>query len=224
MVETRLVIFDLDGTLVDSATDLAAAADAALCARSLPEAGVARVRGWIGDGARRMLERAGAWASGGDSIDFTALYADFRSYYEVHLVDHTRPYPGMVQVLDELARARLQLAVVTNKGEILARRMLGKLGLLPRFAAVMGGDSLARRKPSPEPLLEAAHRVGWDPTATVMIGDSALDVEAAASAGMRALAVNWGYGDPRMFSGQVDRVVSRPGEILTWLAGSVPRI
>lgn len=103
--------------------------------------------------------------------------------------------------------------------------MLENLGLLQRFAAAIGGDSLARRKPFPEPLPEVARRVGRDPAAPVMIGDSASDSEAAVNAGMCAVGVCWGYGNPRgVFGEREDRVVSRPGKIPDWLAGSVPAL
>ncbi len=191
----RLVIFDLDGTLVDSAPDLAAAVDGTLDAHGVPRPGETRVRRWIGGGARLMLQRALNWA-GEDLPEAAAqrLYPHFYERYAAEVAVRTRPYEGIEGALHVIAQSGYSLAVATNKPETLARRLLSKLGMDECFVEVVGGDTLAQKKPSPAPLLEITRRLGETPAAAVMVGDSAVDIEAARAAGMRSLGVDWGYG------------------------------
>lgn len=220
-------IFDLDGTLVDSAADLAAAVDAAFAAESLPAPGETRLRRWIGGGARAMLERAWEWAGVPAGVDPQRLYSAFLGYYQEHLAVHTRPYPGVVAALERLAEAGVGLAVATNKSERLARFLLADLHLQDRFAAIVGGDTYAEKKPAATPLLELARRCGFTPAAAVMIGDGAGDILAAHAAGMNAWAAAWGYADPAALAALgAERVLAAPREISEALgiadAGSNP--
>ena len=181
---TRLAVFDLDGTLVDSVDDLHASVNHALAAVGLPPRSVAEVRTFVGEGARVLLAKAVAPR---DELLEPALAA-WRPHYEAHCLDRTVPYPGIGPLLAGAGRA---LAVFTNKPGAMARKILDGLGLLQRFAVVLGGDE-APRKPDPTGLLEIMARVGATLAETVFVGDSRHDVETARRAGVAAVAVTWG--------------------------------
>ncbi len=182
----RLTVFDLDGTLVDSLGDLHASVNHALAAVGLPPRSVAEVRTFVGEGARVLLAKAVAPR---DELVEPALAA-WRTHYAAHCLDRTAPYPGVGPLL---AGAGRTLAVHTNKPGAMARRILDGLGLLQRFAGVIGGDE-APRKPDPAGLLELMARVGATPAQTVFVGDSRHDVETARRAGVTMVAVTWGLG------------------------------
>jgi phosphoglycolate phosphatase len=181
---TRLAIFDLDGTLVDSLDDLHASVNHALGVVGLPARSREEVRGYVGEGARLLLARA---VSPQDHLLEPALAA-WRAHYAAHCLDHTRTFPGIEALL---AGAGRRLAVHTNKPGAMARKILDGLGLLPRFAAVVGGDE-APRKPDPTGVLEILARVGAAPRDAVFVGDSRVDVETARAAGVSLVAVTWG--------------------------------
>jgi phosphoglycolate phosphatase len=180
----RLAIFDLDGTLVDSLDDLHASVNHALGALGLPPRTREEIHGFVGEGVRVLLARA---IAPHDHLLEPAL-ALWRPHYEAHCLDRTRPYPGVEALL---AGAGRTLAVHTNKPGAMARKILAGLGLLPRFAAVVGGDE-APRKPDPTGVLEIVARIGAE--ATVFVGDSRVDVAVARAAGVPMVAVTWGYG------------------------------
>jgi phosphoglycolate phosphatase len=183
---SRLAVFDLDGTLVDSVEDLHASVNHALAAIGLPPRSVAEVRTFVGEGARVLLAKAVAPR---DELLEPALAA-WRPHYAAHCLDRTLPYPGIGPLL---AGAGRTLAVLTNKPGEMSRKILDGLGLLQRFAVVIGGDE-APRKPDPTGLLEIVARVGAAPSETVLIGDSRHDVETARRAGVPVVAVTWGLG------------------------------
>lgn len=180
-----LAVFDLDGTLVDSREDLFHAVAHALASLGLPPRTLEEVTGFVGEGARQLLARSIAPS---DHLLEPALAA-WRVHYGAHLLDHTRLYPGIAAAL---ASARCSLAVHTNKPGDMARRILEGLGVLSRFAAVVGGDE-APRKPDPTGTLEIMARLGAAPAETVFIGDSRIDCENASAAGIRFVAVTWGF-------------------------------
>lgn len=209
-----LAIFDLDGTLVDSAPDLAAAVDRTFSAARLAPPGEGRLRSWIGDGARVMLERALAWAEPGKLPDVDWLYASFVEDYRDHIARRSTVYPGIIAALDRLEAADIVMAVATNKSESLARRLLGELGLDARFPVVVGGDTLAEKKPAAAPLLAVARATGISARESVMIGDAAADVLAGKAAGMRALAAAWGYGDREALARAApEQMLTQPSDI-----------
>ncbi|MBN8807126.1 MAG: HAD-IA family hydrolase [Sphingomonas sp.] len=176
-----LIGFDLDGTLVDSAADLAASVNHVLATIGRAPLTVGTVRTLIGGGGRRMLQRA-LLATGGDA-ELDTLLPVQTAYYDAHIADRTRPYPHVVKALAGLAARGVTLAVVTNKRESAARLLLGKLGLLDRFACVIGGDSLGGiMKPDPAPIRDMVRRCGGGSAA--FVGDSAYDVRAGKAAGV----------------------------------------
>jgi phosphoglycolate phosphatase len=206
---SRLAVFDLDGTLVDSLDDLHASVNHALLALGLAPRSLAEVRGFVGEGARRLLERAVAPRQ--DLLE--AALAAWREHYEVHLLDRTRAYPGVEAAL---AGARRTLAVLTNKPAPMARRILEGLGLAPRFAAILGGGD-APRKPDPAGLRTLMARAGATAGETVLVGDSRVDVETGRNAGVTVVAVTWGLGRQEELAG-ADAVVERAGELAPFLA------
>lgn len=180
----RLAIFDLDGTLVDSVEDLAASVNHALHALGLPPRTIDEIRRFVGEGARVLLARA---VAPHDELLEPALAA-WWEHYEAHCLDRTRPYPGIGALLAGSGRT---LALHTNKPGRLARKILDGLGLLERFAAVVGGDE-APRKPDPTGVQLILTRLGASAGETVFVGDSLVDVATARAAGVRMVAVTWG--------------------------------
>jgi phosphoglycolate phosphatase len=176
-----LVGFDLDGTLVDSTADLASAVNHALDIAGRAPLTIAQVRPMIGGGSRVML-RSALLATGGDD-DFERLYPVMTGHYAAHIADTTRPFPGAVTALDDLAARGVKLAVVTSKIEARSIELLRRLALLDRFACVIGGDTVAAMKPDPAPIAEMLRRCGGDGRAA-FVGDSAYDIGAARAAGL----------------------------------------
>ncbi len=185
------LIFDLDGTLVDTKADLAAATNHMLQALHLPPLSVAQVEGFIGLGARVLIERALGPERAALVADGFALFMD---YYHAHLLEQTRPYPG-VETLLRAARARgLSLSVLTNKPEQPSRTILAGLGLLEYFRAIIGGDTLSKRKPDPGGVFVLQQAVGHALTETLLIGDSEIDMRTGQAAGIATCGVTWGFG------------------------------
>jgi phosphoglycolate phosphatase len=208
---TRLAIFDLDGTLVDSVEDLAASVNHALGVVGLPPRAVAEVRGFVGEGARLLLERS---VGPHPELLDRALEA-WRVHYLDHLLDRTRAYPGVVEVLGGAGRT---LAVHTNKPGPMARRVLQGLGLLDRFALVVGGDEVAR-KPDPAGVRLIQERTGARPEDTVFVGDSPVDAATARNAGVLFLAVTWGLTpEADLRRAGATRLLDRAEELAPWLA------
>jgi phosphoglycolate phosphatase len=187
----RTLILDLDGTLVDSVPDLAAALNRLMVSRDLPAFSRPEVAAMVGDGARVLIERA--FAARARAMDSAAL-ADFLADYTAHAADLTQPYPGVVETLAALTQDGWTLAVCTNKPVIAARHLLDALGLSPRFAALGGGDSFPVRKPDPAHLLATLAAAGGSTAAAVMAGDHHNDIAAAHGAGIPAIFCAWGYG------------------------------
>jgi len=205
----RLAVFDLDGTLVDSLLDLHASVNHALATAGLEPRSVEEVRGFVGEGARRLLERAVGPRT--DLLD--EVMTAWRVHYETHLLDRTRPYPGIEAAL---AGARRTLAVLTNKPGPMARRILDGLGMSARFAAVIGGGE-APRKPDPAGLRTLMAGAGAGSADTVLVGDSRVDVETGHAAGVRVVAVTWGLGHREDLAG-ADAIVDRAPELSPWLS------
>lgn len=201
----RLAAFDLDGTLIDSVPDLADAVDLALADRGLPAAGEAKVRDWVGNGSRRLVERAleDALGCAPSAALLDAAHEGFLHHYGQAPSVRTRLYAGVAQTLEALADRGLTLALVTNKPAAFIAPILETFGLTTRFGLCLGGDSLPRRKPDPLPLTHLSRHFGVAPGDCLMVGDSRHDIEAGKAAGFRTLAVSYGYnhGEPVAASG-----------------------
>ncbi len=188
------VICDLDGTLVDSARDIGLALNRLLAERGRGVVTDAMVRRFIGDGARRLVERG--FAATGPALSETetgAAVARFLALYAGIPPDPACVYPGVPETLERLADAGHALGLCTNKPLAITRALLGGVGLSRFFGVVVGGDSLPQRKPAPEPLLAVTERLGRPAAGAVMVGDGPNDVLAARAAGIRVIAVSYGY-------------------------------
>jgi len=187
----NIVGFDLDGTLLDTSGDLAAAVNHALTSVDRPALSVEQVKPMIGGGARHMLKQ-GLTATGGyDEAMLDTLHARLLAYYEANICVLTRPYPGVVDALDALAAKGVTLGIVTNKIERFARTVLGELGLIDRFACILGGDTMSESKPSPMPIHEMVRQCGDGRAA--FVGDSIFDIQAGQAAGLPTVACSYGF-------------------------------
>lgn len=194
----RTLLLDLDGTLVDTVPDLAAALNRLMRARSLPAFSRAQVAAMVGDGVAALVARA--FAAHGRPPDPAAL-PDFSVDYDAHVAVESRPYPNVEAVLRALARDGWALAVCSNKPERAARNLLSSVGLLPLLCAVGGGDSFPVRKPDPQHLLATLARAAGRADRALMLGDHRNDVVAARAAGMACIFAGWGYGAACMAAG-----------------------
>jgi len=203
------IVFDLDGTLVDTAPDLIATLDALFVREGLP-APDGELRNMIGGGARRLIERALERQNVKTSADeVERLFAGFIEHYTAHVADRSRPFPGLEPALDALAAAGCRLAVCTNKLEFLAVRLLEALGLAPRFAAICGQDTFGLQKPDPEVLRRTVARAGGKIECALMVGDSGIDIDMAREAAIPVVAVDFGYTETPLSLLAPDRIISR---------------
>ncbi len=216
-----VVGFDLDGTLLDTGADLGAALNVALAEAGRAPVPVSEVRSLIGGGGRRMLERA-LERDGGlpDKGSVSALHRALLRHYEANICVHSRPYPGGMEMLDALAARGVKLAVVTNKLESLAVRLLDEVGLSSRFYTVLGGDTLGpgRAKPAPDLLIEMLARASGAARAA-FVGDTTFDTGAARAAGMPSVAVSFGFNDAPPHELGADAVIDHYDELVPVLEG-----
>ncbi len=212
----RAVLFDLDGTLADTAPDMARTVNAMRESRSLPPVPLELVRPYVSRGARGMI--GAAFGVTPEHAEFAALREEFLAIYAANLCVDTRLFPEMDELLDLLEDRGLAWGVVTNKFESLARSVIDGLGLASRTAVVVGGDTCERAKPFPDPLLHAAGKLSLAPSAVLYVGDDERDVQAARAAGMPVLAAGYGYlGDgPEPARWGADAVVDSPSGIARW--------
>ena len=203
------IVFDLDGTLIDTAPDLVETLNLILRQHGVPAVAFDDARAMIGAGVKPLLQRA--LASKGlqfapDQID--RLFEEYLQLYAAHIADRSRPFPGLEAALDQLAADGCILAVCTNKLEWLSVLLLDKLGLSPRFAAICGQDTFAMRKPDPEMLRLTIAKAGGDVARAVMVGDSMTDVATAKAARIPVVAVDFGYTETPPAELGADRLIS----------------
>jgi phosphoglycolate phosphatase len=191
----RMILIDLDGTLVDSVPDLAFCVDAMMVRLGRPSHGEAAVRNWVGNGVERLVRRAlvGQLHGEPEAADFNRAYPLFLELYRDNTSQRSRLYPGIREGLDWLKGNRYRLGCVTNKAAQFTEPLLRDLGVRDDFEIVISGDTLPRNKPDPMPLLHAAAHFGVEPAEALMIGDSVSDVKAARAAGFRIFCMSYGY-------------------------------
>lgn len=192
-MKIKLVIFDLDGTLVDTIADLGMATNVALEAAGLPLRAPEEFRGMVGHGVRNLVKKAMPEPLQEDEALLERLLTHFLAYYTEHIDDRSHPYPGIPELLSELSAAGVQLAVASNKFQAGAEKLLGRMFPGIRFAAILGGRPGAPLKPDPAIVDEIRSRVGVSREQTVLVGDSATDMATAANAGVEGIAVSWGF-------------------------------
>jgi phosphoglycolate phosphatase len=208
------IVFDLDGTLVDTAPDLVATLNIILAREGLAPVPFDNARKMIGGGARTLIER-GLQAEGraGVAAEVDRLYKDFVAHYGEHLAERSQPFPGAVAAIEELAARGCRLAICTNKLEWLSVRLLDALGMSRHFAAICGQDTFGVQKPDPQILLQTIQRAGGQSAFAVMVGDSINDIEVARAAKVPVIAVDFGYTETPVSALDPDVIIGHFGNL-----------
>lgn len=208
MTSPRIIAFDLDGTLVDTAPDLIAALNHVMDREGLPPVPLKSARNMIGAGARKLIER-GLEVEGRTVTpdELNRLTRDFVEYYAEHIADASKPFEGLEDALDSLEKSGFRFAVCTNKLEWLSKLLLDRLGLSPRFAAICGADTFGVSKPDPTILRETVARAGGVLAETIMVGDAGPDIGVARRAGVPVIGVEFGYTDVPIAELKPDRLI-----------------
>ena len=216
MTGDAALLLDLDGTLLDTAPDMGGALNRLREEEGLGPLAAGTIRQVVSHGAARLVALGFPAAQ---EAEFERLRRRFLELYARHLAEHTRPFPGLLPVLDELERRDIPWGVVTNKPGWLTEPLLGQLGLAQRAACVVSGDTVAQRKPHPLPLLHAARLIGVAPQHCVYVGDAERDIQAGRAAGMATLVATYGYigadEDPTRW--QASGMIGEPMQLLAWM-------
>jgi phosphoglycolate phosphatase len=218
-----IAVFDLDGTLAETAGDLIGTLNVLMKREGLAELPLSQARGLIGAGAKALIRRG--FEAEGRSLseaDHDRLFDAFIAHYGDHLADTSHLYPGVVEALDALEAAGFRLAVCTNKYEGQSVELLRILGIGHRFAAICGRDTFPQYKPDPRHLTETIARAGGDPARAVMVGDSRTDIDTAKAAGIPVVAVTFGYTDRPVTELGPDRVIEHFSQLAAAVDGLVP--
>lgn len=209
-----IIVFDLDGTLVDTAPDLLDSLNHTLVAGGLSQVDDTAFRRFVGQGGRVMIERAyHAQQKQLAAVEHDRLHDIFLDHYTVNIPGRSQPYPGVAAAMDRLASAGYLLAVCTNKYEKLAVELIGALGLSQRFAAISGPETFGIRKPDPRHLTETIAMAGGDASRAVMVGDSVTDIDTAKAAGIPVVAVDFGYTDRHVREFEPSAIISHYDEL-----------
>jgi len=208
----ELIIFDLDGTLIDSSEDLAISTNATRANFGLPPLEQSVINSYVGNGAAVLVRRAmGAEASEervAEALQF------FLHYYREHSLENTRPYDGIREVVDQLANQGRLLGVLTNKPERISVDILQALGMADRFFRIYGGNTFPEKKPQPTGILRMCEEAQRELTRTLMVGDSRVDIETARNAGVGSCGVTWGFQPETLAEQQPDFTIDRPDALL----------
>jgi phosphoglycolate phosphatase len=199
MIQPKMILIDVDGTLVDSVPDLAFCVDAMMARLGRPPRGEAEVRNWVGNGVERLVRRAltGTLDGEPDEADYERAYPVFLELYRENTSRRSHLYSGVREGLDYLSTAGYPLGCVTNKAAEFTEPLLADLGVRGFFEIVVSGDTLPQKKPDPAPLLHAAEHFGVPPRDALMVGDSVSDVKAARAAGFAIVCMSYGYNHGR---------------------------
>ena len=215
MKRYKAIIFDLDGTLLDTLADLAEGTNYALRVNGFPERTLDEIRRFVGNGARRLIERA--VPDGQMEAALEKVRQDFNVYYKIHCKDHTGPYPGIMEMLQELVQQGYSLGVVSNKPDFAVQELIPEYfpGI---FASVSGDRQGVAKKPAPDLIWEAMKNLQADSSNAVYVGDSEVDLEAAANAGIPCISVAWGFKGRRFLEEQhAGTIIEVPAEVFAFL-------
>lgn len=214
-----IIVFDLDGTLVDTAPDLLDSLNHCLAISGLKTADRESLRRFVGQGGRVMIERAfAAQKKQADEAQLDNLVEEFREHYADHMPGHSTFFPGVLETMDRFSASGYELAVCTNKFEALSVKLLTSMGEAERFAAICGADTFAYRKPDPRHLTETIVRAGGNRERAIMVGDSRTDIDTAKAAGIPVVAVDFGYTDLPVQHYDPSRVISHFDEFTLEMA------
>ena len=214
----ELVIFDLDGTLVDTSPDLCASLNHALASVGREAVDADTVRHLVGHGAKVLIERGLEHTGGGNEALVAQALPEFLTYYAEHIADGSRPFDGVERAMDRLAGEGVTLAVCTNKPVALAVQLIEALGWSGRFAAVLGGDSIEVRKPAARHVEATAEAAGFGLDRAIFVGDTSVDVAAARAAGVPVVVVSFGFADGTASDLGADAVIDHFDELHDALA------
>ncbi len=223
MAAPPIAVFDLDGTLAETAGDLIGTLNVLLSREGLKELPLSQARDLIGAGAKALIRRG--FEAEGRSLapaEHERLFDDFIAHYGEHLADSSHLFEGVIPALDKLEQAGFRLAVCTNKYEGQSVKLLTILGIADRFAAICGRDTFPQFKPDPRHLTETIARAGGDPARAVMVGDSRTDIDTAKAAGIPVVAVTFGYTDTPVRDLGPDRVIEHFAELPEAVMALVP--
>ena len=218
------VVLDLDGTLVDTAPDLAQATNHVLTRNGRRVVSLDEIRSLVGHGARKLIRRG--FALTGQDLDedrVEPLFEEFIAYYGAHISERSRPFPGAIALLDRCREAGIKLAVCTNKPEGLSLKLLADLKLSGYFSAVVGADTTGAAKPDPAPYREAVRRAGASVPTSLMVGDSGTDVLLARAVGVPVIAVSFGYSDRPVAEFEPDHLVDHFDDIWPLVGAGLAR-
>ena len=207
----KAVIWDLDGTLLDTLCDLAASTNAALAMNGMPERTIDEVRMFVGNGIRKLMERA--VPGGAENLQFDKTLQDFVAHYGEHSRDHTKPYDGVPEMLDALSAKGIRHAIVSNKIDF-AVKELNVQYFGSRIGIAVGDDPSRQRKPAPDSVWEAMRQMGVGKDETVYVGDSDVDVITARNAGIPCVAVSWGFRPVECLEGAGAEMIAHTPEQL----------
>jgi phosphoglycolate phosphatase len=224
MTFARTIVFDLDGTLVDTAPDLIGALNFIMDREGLPPVPLHSARNMIGAGARKLIER-GLELEGRAATpeDITRLTGDFIDYYAAHIADASQPFEGLESALDDLSARGYRFAVCTNKLEWLSKLLLDRLGLSSRFSAICGADTFGVSKPDPAILRQTVARAGGQLSSTIMVGDAGPDIGVARRAGVPVIGVEFGYTDIPIADLKPDRLIGHMRELPAAVESLIPQ-
>lgn len=215
-----LIIFDLDGTLIDSSTDLAISMNATRRHFALEPLDPNLIYSFVGNGAPTLIRRAMPANTSEQQLNDALAY--FLQFYRAHALEHTRLYPGIREAVEDLSDSGHKLAVLTNKPVRISSDIISALRLRERFVRIYGGDSFPHKKPNPIGILQLMQDTGARTSETLMVGDSAVDVQTARNAGIRSCGVLWGFQPESFDQEKPDGTVSRPEELLNFISDGTP--
>jgi len=211
-----LLIFDLDGTLIDSAKDLAISMNATRAHFDMPPLDPKLIYSFVGNGAPVLVRRALGPEASEELVEHALRF--FLKYYRAHALEHTQPYPGVREMIEQVSGDGHRLAVLTNKPVRISRDIIAALALDSHFGWVYGGDSFAQKKPDPIGILTLIADAGTEASKTWMIGDSAVDIQTARNAGVRGCGVAWGFQPEGFLESPPDMLIGQPGDLAPHLA------